>query len=117
MEKKTDGKGTTQYRYPKCPMCKSKKRHYENISAKAVSMGTVKPGYVQTLEHRSEIIADPAILNKKPVGTQAPSIMFALDICEDCGCVYAPMVITGKAEKQAVVAPPTKPKLFLPGQP
>lgn len=112
MIKEVDGQGNTVYRYVKCPACGSKKRHFEEMSEKAIKMDLAGKGYLEALIHQTRVVADPVKLAGQPLGAEAPSITFALDICKDCGMVYAPMVITGKAKKTL-----TPPKLILPGQP
>ena len=111
MEKTTDGEGTTQYRYPKCPACGSKKRHYEEASEKAIKMGVADKGFLVPMIYDNKTIMDPTKQASIKVGDEAPTMTAALEICKDCGCVYAPMVITGKAKKTLL---PTK--LVLPGQ-
>ena len=120
MKKETDGKGNTFYKYVKCPACGSKKRHYEEGSKKAIEMGVAKPGTLMPYQYDNQIMGDPALVASAPIGTEIPSITTALEVCKDCGCVYAPMVITSKVKKQ--LATPAqqakkddKPKLYLPG--
>jgi len=113
MIKETDKDGTTKYKYVKCPACGSKKRHFERMSEEAIKIGMAKPGHLEAYDHVNRVVADPAKLAVAPIGSEAPSIVVATEICMDCGCVYAPMVIRAKAKK--TIAQPT-PKIIIPGQ-
>lgn len=99
MEKTSDGAGTTKYRYTKCPACGSKKRHYEEACEKAIKMGVADKGYLVPFLYDNRPIKDPGKEASIKVGDEVPTITAAVEICKDCGCVYAPMVITGKAKK------------------
>ena len=99
MIKETDEDGNTKYTYVKCPACKSKKRHYEDASNKAVKMGVAPAGFLEAFTYNSRAIADPVKLNALKPGEEAPLMVSALEICKGCGCVYAPMVISGKVKK------------------
>ena len=113
MIKETDKEGNTKYQYVKCPACGSKKRHYEKVSEKAAEADLAKPGFLVPFNYDSRVVAEKMKLDIAPIGTGAPSITTATEVCMDCGCVYAVMVITGKAEKTLAKEPP---KIFLPGQ-
>ena len=114
MEKETDGKGTTKYKYNKCPVCGSKKRHYEAVSDKAIKTGTVEDGFLMPYQYEERVVVSPGKEKTLPAGTQAPQITSATEICVDCGCVYAAMVIVTKVEK-GEPPPQPKAKLILPG--
>lgn len=111
MMKETDKEGNTKYQYGKCPACGSKKRHYEDMCEKAIKAELAQPGFLVPYNYNSRVIADKLKLDAAPLGSEVPSIASATEICKDCGCVYAPMVITGKAKKTL-----TPPKIILPGQ-
>ena len=113
MIKETDDQGSNKYKYVKCPACGSKKRHFEGLSETAIKMRSAKPGYLIAFMLENRLIGDPEIIRSLPLGTEIPSVISAIDICMDCGCVYAPMVITGKAKVTSAVKPS---KLILPGQ-
>ncbi len=113
MEKETDKQGNTKYKYPKCPACGSENRHFEKMSEEAVKSGSAKEGFLIAYQHTNGIIADPQMEAILPLGSEIPAITVATDICVDCGCLYAPMVITGKAKKQLAQQAP---KIFLPGR-
>lgn len=119
MQKQTDGQGNTIYKYDKCPACKSKKRHYEDISGKAVEMGLAPDGYLVAYLYDNRPIGDETKLKVAKMGEQAPFITSATEICKDCGNVYAPMVITGKMTKHIVTQGELegKPALWKPGDP
>lgn len=116
MIKETDKQGNTKYQYVKCPACGSKKRHYERISAEAIKAGTVGPEFLIPFQHDSRLVVESIKEATLPVGSEVPSIMAATEICMDCGCVYAPMVIIGKAKKSITTKGQEKPKLYLLGQ-
>ena len=111
MIKETDGEGTTVYKYPKCPACGSKKRHFEAISEKAIKMGTAPEGSPMPYNFDERTVVHPSKEARLELGSEAPKIQVATDICEDCGCVYATMVVTGKATKTLQT-----PKLIIPGK-
>jgi len=111
--------GMTKYTYAKCPACGSKKRHYEDACERAIKMNVAPPGYLVPFSYNERIIADPIKEAVLPLGAELPSITSALEICKQCGCVYAPMVITGKAKKSLTTGgeqAKERPKIYLPGQ-
>lgn len=112
MEKETDDQGTTKYKYTKCPACGSESRHFEELSAEAIELGSAKEGFVTGYDMTNGVIGEPEILQRLPLGSEAPSIRVVTDICKDCGSLYAVIVVTGKFKKQLAVAPPT---IHLPG--
>ena len=89
---------------------KYQKRHYEDVCEKAVKAGVARHGYLVPLGYDSRPILESVAEATIPVGASVPSITSATEICMDCGCVYAPMVIISKAKK--IVAPT---KLWKPG--
>ena len=100
MIKKSDGSGNTMYTYVKCPACGNKKKHYEQISAEAVKDGTAKPGFTAPYDYKSGLVVDPVIDAALPLGAKVRFIQTAIDVCETCGCLYAPMVVRGRTEKK-----------------
>lgn len=120
MKRQVDKDGTITYKYPQCPACKSKRRHYEEVSKKGVKLGTVKPGLTMPFRFKSQIMADPTIEATLPMGAEVPIIQTAEDICMDCGCVYVALAKIQRAKKdtQTVESPATQKakKLWRPGQ-
>ena len=110
VKKITDSAGNTQYQYVQCPVCKSKKRHFEFASERAIKMGVAEPGSLIPFIYENKTLVDPQKFVSALVGSEAPTIIAAAEICMDCGCVYAPMVIHGKAKKEV------KPKIVVPRQ-
>ena len=115
VEKIVDGQGNTQYRYSKCPACGSKKRHFEEQCEKAIKMDVAPVDFIMAYEHDVRPIAEAQTFKGKPLGTEFPTIMVATDICKDCGCVYAVIVITGKDTKQTQTSTSKLDKLWKPG--
>lgn len=111
MIKQQDSEGNMVYTYPHCPACRSKKRHFEKMCEKAVKAGTGKPGVDAPFQQFTRNFVDRSLEPTLPVGTEVPSIQLKTDICMDCGCVYAVIVVHTKATKTLL---PTK--LVLPGQ-
>lgn len=119
MIKETDNEGTTKYTYVKCPACGSKKRHYEHASEKAIKMGIAEAGFLMPYMHDNRAVVDPRKDRFLPTGTEAPTVISATEICMECGCVYAPMVIQAKGKKIMVDKQGkniSKPIIHLPGQ-
>ena len=107
MIKTTDEAGNTKHQCVKCPVCGSKKKHYEEASKRAIKMGLAKSDYLTCLLFNNQIMVDPAMETSVKEGDTIPTMLSAIDICYDCGCVYAPMVIAGKGKK-AFASSPTK---------
>ncbi|TET43037.1 MAG: hypothetical protein E3J60_01205 [Dehalococcoidia bacterium] len=102
MIKQQDKDGNMVYTYPHCPICKSKKRHFEKMCEKAVKAGTGKPGMIATFQQGSRTFVDRSLEPTLPIGTEVPSIQLNTDICMDCGCVYAVIVVHTKATKTLI---------------
>jgi len=119
MIKQADGQGNTVYKYPKCPMCGSKKRHHEEMSNKAIKQGTVEAGFLMPFTYESRPVADDRKTRLLPMGAEVPAITTATEVCMKCGCVYASLVVHGKVKKVIVDKQGrdvSKPKIILPGQ-
>lgn len=109
--------GSTVYKYVKCPVCGSKNRHTEKMCEKAIKAGTVAPGFIVAFIYDHKMLIDPIKEASLPVGAEIPAITIAAEVCRDCGCVYAPLVITGKAKKSVTTDSASgKKKIWLPGQ-
>ena len=122
MIKTSDDAGNVKYTYVKCPGCGSKKKHFEDISNKAIKMGVAKTGYLTALGYETQHVGMPSLIAIAPLGSEIPTITYALEICKACGMVYSPMVITGKAKKALTTPGEEKKKagqtrLWRPGDP
>ncbi len=111
MKREPDGEGSTMHRQKKCPACGSEKRVFERLSEEAVKLGAAPPGFKMPYQMERRLVGEPKAQAQQPMGAKVPVVAVVLDICYDCHCVYAPEIMTGKAEKT-----PEPKKLVVPGQ-
>ncbi len=98
----------------KCPNCGSKKRVFERLSEQAVELGAAPEGFTAPYRLGQRVVGTPEAQAQQPMGAKVPVVNVVEDICYDCHTVYAPLVMTGTAEKAPAEAPLKK--LHLPGQ-
>ena len=97
--------------FEKCPNCGSTRRLAEEVAVEQREKGMMGKGLKYGLHQLGGPILDPRRVNKMLVGTKIPTVTALLDVCLDCGTIYAVRLERGEVPLGAVVAQPP------PGQP
>ena len=90
-----------------CPNCNSEHRLAGDLAQKEKDEGRMQPGVDNSIMIINKVVADDKWMKTMPFGSSVPSFTALLDICTDCGTVYAYKVITGRSVK---AAPPQNPQ-------
>ena len=96
--------------FDSCPVCQSTNRFFETLADDLKSRGLVRPNWSHCYDIKEGVIADEATIKSMPIGSELDSYGIKIDICMDCGCVYAIDLRTRKAKVE--VRPP---QLLVPG--
>ena len=101
--------------FPKCPNCGSSRRLAGEATAYMRSKGWVLDDYNYYTHIIKGIPTDQRVMNKIPLGSSIPAIWAGMDICLDCGTVWAVKVVSTKG--QLTIGNKDKPygSLTLPG--
>lgn len=97
--------------YDKCPVCGSTRRFAEEVAQEQREKGLMGEGLKFGIYQMAGPILDPSKVNQMLVGTKIPTVSALVDVCLDCGCLYAVRLERGEVPLRAVVAQPS------PGQP
>ena len=89
-----------------CPNCGSKERFLEQLGEEAKAKGFARPEWRMMYENRSGAAIDQAKANSIPIGSSVPGFDIEVDICMNCGTMYA---IKLKRLTIAVKAPSPQP--------
>ena len=96
MAKKQWEKQEVEDKYPKvyesCPVCRSKRRLFEELTAEARANHSALPDYSIAFNSLGGLVVDKRLQNKLPVGTVIPAFQVKTDICLGCGVVYATFI-------------------------
>ncbi len=107
--------------YPKiyncCPVCRSKLRFFEELSAEAKVNGAALANFQMSLNVAEGACADKRIANNLKPGTPVATFMVKTDVCLNCGCVYAVFVNKRVAKVSLPTATKLPSKLDLSGLP
>ena len=82
-----------------CPNCGSEHKLAGDMAQKEKDEGRMAPGVDNSIMILSKVVADDKWLKTMPFGSSVPSFTVLLDICTDCGTVYAYKVITSRSVK------------------
>lgn len=97
--------------FDSCPHCGSTRRLAGEVAQEQVEKGQMDKGLKYGLHQLGGPILDPRKVNQMLVGTKVPTVSALLDVCLDCGTIYAVRLEKGEVPLKAVVAKPP------PGQP
>lgn len=97
--------------FDKCPVCGSTRRFAEEVAQEQKEKGLMGEGLKFGIYQMAGPILDPSKVNQMLVGTKIPTISALVDVCLDCGTIYAVRLERGEVPLRAVVAQPP------PGQP
>jgi hypothetical protein len=102
--------------FDKCPNCGSTKRYAESVADEQREKGLIGEGLKFGIYQVGGPIFDPRKVNKMLVGSKVPVILALLDVCLDCGALYAVRLERSEVPLRVVVAqpPPGQPPGFIP---
>jgi len=93
--------------FDQCPVCGSTKRFVEELAKETKEAELMDPRLNFHMQIISGAATQPQDLAKAPIGTKVLMYEVVLDVCSDCGCVYAVKLIRREAKKST--------RLFGPG--
>ncbi len=94
--------------FKECPACHSKERYIEKLAKEELEAKHIMPGGVPALTIIEGNIKDERLLASLPVGATFPGYAVLMDVCLNCGTIYATQIHQAEGE--------VKPNIFLPGQ-
>jgi hypothetical protein len=97
-----------------CPVCKSKRRFFEQLASDAKLYGVALANFAMGLNSIQGPCADKRV-QPKP-GSKVPMFQVITDICLDCGCVYAAILISKTAHVSIQTAKELPKGLILPNE-
>ena len=83
-----------------CPNCGSDRRFFERLGKQLKDLGYARPEWEFCLDLKGGPVCDDKMISKIPYGAELPGYAFKTDICENCGTVYANMILETVAVKQ-----------------
>lgn len=94
--------------FDKCPNCGSTRRFAGEVAEEQKEKGAVGEGLKFGLQQVGGPIMDPRKISQTLVGAKVPVVTALLDVCMDCGTIYAVRLERGEVPLRAVVAQPPK---------
>lgn len=100
----TDNKQQIIAEFDKCPNCGSTRRFAESVAAEQREKGMLGEGLKFGIYQMSGPILDLRKKNKMLVETKIPNISSLVDVCLDCGNIYAVRLERGEVTLGEVLA-------------
>jgi len=96
--------------FDKCPACGSTKRFVEELANEVKAKGWMHPelNFVAYIIRGMVKQDSPEIEAKIPIGSIVPGYGIMLDVCLDCGCIYAVKLVRDEARKTLPLGPQMK---------
>jgi len=88
--------------FDKCPNCGGTRRLAGEVDEEQIEKGAMEPGLKYGLQQVGGPILDPRKASQILVGTRVPAVFVLLDVCMDCGTLYAVRLERGEAALQGV---------------
>jgi len=92
--------------FSKCPVCGSTRRFAESVAAEQKGKGLMGKDLPVGVWEFAGPLFDPRMATKMILGTKVPTVRAVIDVCLDCGAVYAVRLERGEASLTNVVARP-----------
>lgn len=83
----------------KCPVCKGEKRLGDELSKKAKEDGWMRKGLNFYTHSLQGVVTDKVLENRRPIGSKTTAYIVYLDVCLDCGCIFAAKIKIAEAVK------------------
>jgi len=100
--------------FDKCPHCGSTRKFAEEVADEQREKGLMGKGLKVGIFQMAGPVADPSKISQMLVGTKVPIISALLDVCMDCGTLYAVRLERGEASLSAIMAQPRGQPPFMP---
>ncbi len=75
--------------FTKCPCCGSEDRFLEQLGNELKARGLAREEWNMHLDVKQGVVVDQTKEAAIPIGSEVPGYGYMIDICIDCGCVYA----------------------------
>ena len=87
--------------FSKCPACGSEKRFVEEMAKEMKDKGWMREQLSFFALMINGVVKDenPVSESKIPIGSNVPAYGIGLDVCLDCGCIYAVKLIRDEVTK------------------
>lgn len=97
-------------RFDKCPCCGSTRRFVEEMANEVKAKGWMSPFFNFCAHVIQGIVREdnPQIEAKIPIGSTIPVFVIPLEVCLDCGCLYAIKLVRAEAKKTVPLGPQMK---------
>lgn len=92
--------------FDRCPACGSTRRLAGSVAEEQIEKGQMGTGWKYGLYRMGGPILDPKKVNQLLVGTRIPTVTALLDVCLDCGTVYAVRLERDETSLRAVMSQP-----------
>ena len=100
--------------FDKCPGCGSTNRLAGSVADEQKAKGLLGEDWKLGIYQMGGVIVDPNKVNQMLVGTKVPVVSALVDVCMDCGMIFAVRLVRGEKSLQAVQMPPLPPGSSLP---
>ena len=97
--------------FSQCPNCGSDQRFCEQLAKEMKERGLARLEWRYSYDVREGVVIDPTKQAQIPIGSVIPGFHIALDICMDCGALYAIELIRLDAKVSVMPPPPPRGKL------
>ena len=92
--------------FDKCPVCGGSRRFAESVAKEQREKGLIGEGLKYGIYEMGGPILDPSKVSQMLVGTMIPTVAALIDVCLDCGTIYAVRLERGEVPLRVVVAKP-----------
>ena len=93
-------------KFDKCPCCGSEERFFEEMGKELKERGLAREEWDFHLDIRQGLVVDQQKEASIPIGSEVPKFGLVTDICLECGCVYAPVLVRTNSKKPPPLAVP-----------
>lgn len=75
--------------FDQCPVCGSTNRFYESLAKEVKDRGLTSPDFTAYFNVAQLVVMDRTKDKSIPIGSELPVGIAFVDICQDCGTIYA----------------------------
>lgn len=97
--------------FKKCPACGSNLGFMKKLAKRVKKKGWMDEEFHFWMQIHQGVVkqATPAMDAKIPMGSTLPAYKICLEVCQECGCVYAGRIYEGEAAKTLTAPKPIGP--------
>ena len=92
--------------FDRCPVCGGSRRFAESVANEQREKGLIGEGLKYGIYEMGGPILDPSKVSQMLVGTMVPTVTALIDVCLDCGAIYAVRLERGEIPLGVVAAKP-----------